>query len=176
LFAGEDFMNEFLAKWQPIEFVFLVAILTTLIVVVFGFVIWHHVRMKQADIALRQEMLRRELSIEEMERFLKLPCQQSTNSVFSTPVSTDESNMQKVGQALVEAEVSADEIEQIMIMIQASDPPTKETVFQMIQGMVNGGADNEQLIGAIRGCCTPVRVASQMQPGASQALPERTGV
>ncbi len=110
---------------------------------------WHKVRQAEADTALKQAMLQRGLSVEDIERL---------SGSAEAPLSEE-----TVGRALGEClgssslEYSAPALEKAMSIFQAADLPSKRLLVRTLQGIVKGeGAlSEEQLLGLIRGLCQP---------------------
>jgi hypothetical protein len=138
-------MDTFLAKWQPLEFIALVGLLGTVLVAMTGLLVWRQVRVRQADVALKQELLRRGLPVEAIERVLQ-----------PTPDPTPA--LEEMSAGLVRAGVTAPAVEQITAAFQTADLPTRLAITQVVTGMVNeqeehGNYDGEQIVAAVRGLC-----------------------
>ena len=64
-------IGEFLARCQPLEVIALVAVVAAALVGVVGLVVWRQVRLHQAEAVLKQEGLRKGLSVAEIQQLLR---------------------------------------------------------------------------------------------------------
>lgn len=126
-------MFAFLDQWQPIEII----MLTTVVAAALVAWNWRRLQVARLEAELKQEALRKGMSLEEIEALLQMS---------SRPVETctDEEAVGKVAECLVEAEFPAEQIEQIMADLRAADTPTIHAVCQTTWNMVH--ADNADCI------------------------------
>src|SRR5262249_5976860 len=100
---------------------------------------------------LKRDMLQRGLSVDDIERVLRAPGEPANSQ--RTP---DERGLDaNLASLLVQHEVSAPTIEQVVRTFQAVDPGGKKSVYPGIEEMLDSGAEEEQLVTAVRTLCTP---------------------
>lgn len=104
---------------------------------------WHKVRRAEAESALKQEMLRRGLPVEEMERVLH-PVE---------PPQSEEAAYRALGECLAGQEISGAAVEEAMTAFRAADLPAKRGMVQTLEGFLAEGGEltEERLLGVVRG-------------------------
>jgi hypothetical protein len=104
---------------------------------------WQKVRRAEADNALKQEMLRRGLSVEEMERVVHAP---------EAPLS-EEAAYRMLGECLANLEVSGPAVEEVMAAFRGADLPAKRAMVQTLKGILETGGElsEERLLAVVRG-------------------------
>jgi hypothetical protein len=144
-------LEEFLAKCQPLEVIALVAVLAVVLVGVVALVVWRQVRVKQAVFALKQESVRKGLSVAEIHELVSGP--PLFGSEFGPKrldTASDADRVGMVAQALVRCGFSAPELEKYLALVQAADSPTKQAIVAAFARMAN---DKENAVAVIRGLC-----------------------
>lgn len=104
---------------------------------------WVKVRKATTDAALKQEMLRRGLSVEEMERVLRA----------AEPVMSEEAAHRALGEVVAGQKISAAALEETVAAFRAADAATKREVVQLLQGIATstGALSEETLLAVVRG-------------------------
>jgi hypothetical protein len=145
-------MFEFLTLWPPGAVIGLVSVVVgCLTAIVWGIAIfWSWVRREEIRANLKRDMLQRGLSVEEIERILRAP-DKPEQAVNERDLDAN------LASLLVQYEVSAPTIEQVVRTFQAADPTAKKAVYDAVEEMLGSGAEEEQLVTAIRMLCTPRR-------------------
>jgi hypothetical protein len=134
------------AKWNPWELIGLVGVLLAGGVILAGLLFWRRVRLVQADAALKQAMLQRGLTPDEIERLLR------ANSEPAPPPATDERALGDLVAALGECEVPAADIEQILASIRAQESSQRQALCLAAREMVQKSeGDVEKVRAVIRG-------------------------
>ena len=150
-------MPEFLTNWAPGEVIGLAAVVFGVVggcltVIVWGIAIfWSWARREEIRANLKRDMLQRGLSADDIERVLRAPgepanCQRTTDGRGLDA---------NLASLLVQHEVSARTIEQIVRTFQAADAGAKKPLYDAIEEMLDSGAEEEQLVTAVRTLCTP---------------------
>jgi hypothetical protein len=139
-----------LAKWSPGELEVLVAILVAAVIAAMTLYFWHRVRLAQADAALKQSMLQRGLTPDEIERLL---CCQS-GPPEEPP--TEERAIEEVAACLRKSNVSVAAMEQVFTAMRIAEPPTRQALLSAIRGLAGewGNSANEKaVLAVVRGLC-----------------------
>jgi hypothetical protein len=133
-------MIEMLSRWKPGEVIAgLAVILGCLTAIVWGVAIfWCWARRTEVRANLMRDFLQRGLAVEEIERLLRVQHDPTPAGKLSL---------------LVQYEVSAATIEQVVRVYQGTDPATKKAVYDAIEEMLESGAGEDQLLTAIRTLC-----------------------
>jgi hypothetical protein len=118
-------MNHFLDN--PMFLVFAWLTITSVVATVAG--VWQKVRRAQLNTTLKEEMLERGLSVEEMERVLR-PAGQPL---------PEESAYRAFGECLAAQSLSGTSLEEIMVSFREADLPAKWALVQTLRGLANGG-------------------------------------
>lgn len=153
---------------MTVEITVVVAIVAAAVVALVGLVVWRKVSLKQAEAAVKQEAVRKGLSVADIQHLMELP----------TAVSPYERvDVGRVARELAVAGVSGAELEQAMALVQGSDSPTRLTIAQAFFQMVNAFGhkpDKEQLLAVIRGCCGAARSKGDVEgdTSASSSQPD----
>ena len=148
-------VEEFLVRCQPLEFIALVAVIVGAVVGLVGLMAWRQVRLKQTEAALKQEALRKGLSVAEIQQLLK-----PTLGLFVAKPRTDAEAIREVARGLTTMGTSGPDFEQCMALIQATDSATRLAVAEVSEGMIEEAweyANKEQLVAIIRGLCVEAR-------------------
>jgi hypothetical protein len=116
---------------------------------------------EMADAALKKEMLERGLSVEEMERVLKPP------KAPEAPLSED-ATYRELGACLATQEIPGPALGEIIAAFRALELPAKRALVHMLKGIVDGGGDLGELwlLAMVRGLrsfpdAPPARAASE---------------
>jgi hypothetical protein len=107
---------------------------------------WRKARESAHLAALKQTMLEKGMSVEEIERVLR---------AGPTPAENDDSPVIKLSKKLAEHEVAANVIQEILLTFRAADPATQRTMAKCVGTMLDHGADTERVQAAIRALCGP---------------------
>jgi len=120
---------------------------------------WHRVRLAQAEAALKQAMLQRDLSPDEIERLL------SANSTPPDPPRTDAQAIEELTECLAKALVPATTIEQVMKALRELESPLKQSVCSgvvgLLRGSIGGVTTKEKIMAVVHGQTKPVRRSTQ---------------
>jgi hypothetical protein len=144
-------MFDMLASWSAGAVIALVAVI--------GFAVWMIVLsitdawkktcLAELEAVQKREYLQRGLSVEEIERLLRA----SRKSAQTDKPSTDRELEASLASTLVQYEVSAETMEQVLKDFQSIDPAGKEAAYNAISEMLEAEADEEQLTVAVRMMC-----------------------
>jgi hypothetical protein len=109
---------------------------------------WQKVRTADADARLKQAMLARGLSMDEMQVLLQ------------PPAMLDEQLVEKLGNLLAERDAAT--IEYVMRAFDASDLPRKRLLYHAILGLCEGGdPSEEQMLAVVVGLGRPAPAPTQ---------------
>lgn len=125
---------------------------------------WQKVRRAEQEAALKQDMLQRGLSVEEIERVLRASAQPPSDNAKES----DEHVLEEMAGILGGCQASPRGIEEILAMVQAADSASKSAILRAVQGLRDGSEEDikeDQIRAVIRGLAHPTG-----QPGES-ALP-----
>src|SRR5262245_12547302 len=153
-------MHEFLSKWSPGEFIALAGVVFGAVVAIVWLSLRRSVRLAAMAADLKQEMLRRGMSVDEINRLLSAP----TSFCMPQPrLRTDEQAVGEVAAILASNDASALEIEQLLRMLQTADSATRQMVCHTLTNMSENGASPEQMVYAIRGLCKPTHAFDEQR-------------
>jgi hypothetical protein len=121
---------------------------------------WQKVRRLEQEAVLKQEMLRRGLSVEEMERLLRA----NSKPQDDVAASPDEKAIEELIACLGEHGASGSVVEQILAVVQSADPALRRALCRAVKAVLEnssleGEAKDEQILGVVRGLCPPNRPA-----------------
>ena len=149
----------YLAKWETTDLVILTSVLLGTGVVVTALYFWHRVRIVQAEAALKQAMLQRDLSPDEIERLLL------ANVTPPDPPRTDAQAIEELMECLAKASVPATTIEQVLKSLRELESPLKQVVCSavvgLLRGSVGGVTTKEKIMAVVHGLTKPVRRSAQ---------------
>jgi hypothetical protein len=116
---------------------------------------WRKVRRDEQEAALKQEMLRREMSVEEMARVLGLGTKSSREE---DKPGSEESYIEDMAAHLAGCEASTSTIEEVLTAVRAADPASRKAIARSVQAIVDnhGEATEAQILGVVRGLTRPV--------------------
>jgi hypothetical protein len=145
-------MSEFFSGWRPSHIIGLVAVVSTFltIMVVAVAAFWYCHRKAVLIAEQKHDFLERGFNVDQIERLLRAPTPSAQEAAASEKAV--EGNLASI---LVQYEVPAASIEQIMKMFQSVEPASKQAVCDSIQEMLDSEAADEQLLAAIRHLCRP---------------------
>ncbi len=136
---------------------------------------WQKVRRGEQEAALKQEMLRRGLSVEEMERVLRANSKPQDN----TAASPDEKAVEQLVWCLGENGISGRVIEQVLAAVRSADPALKRGLCRAVPAVLKysdleGEAKDEQVLAVVRGLVPPDRpaVVEDMPPASPAKIDE----
>jgi hypothetical protein len=136
---------------------------------------WQKVRRGEQEMALKQEMLRRGLSVEEIERLLHA----SSRAQDGPAASPDEKAVEKLIECLGEHGASARVIEQILAAVRSADPALRRPLCRAVKAVLEnssleGEAKDEQVLAVVRGLSTAERPSPvEVIPPAAAAEAEK---
>lgn len=139
------------ANWSPAQLVAVIAALLAAGILITGLMFWRSVRLAQADATLKQAMLERGLSVDEMERLLR------PTPAPELPLS-DEEVAEKLAHQLGLDNASEETIKLVMGAFNASDSPTKRLLYRAIFGLSESQTaklSSEQILAIVRGLSRP---------------------
>jgi len=137
-----------LANWPPTELIELTAVLAVAAIIAIGLLFWRHIRLAEAQAALKQSMLQRGLKPDEIERLL------STDSEPPEPPLTDEQSIEQMAACLHQSGISEKIIEEVFAAVRAAEPSMRQSICHAIQGLSGeegNEADEKEILAAIRG-------------------------
>ena len=138
----------YFANWSPAELIGLIAVLVAAGIATTGLLFWRRVRLAQADAALKQGMLQRGLTPDEIERLIRVD---TTNQTLPR---ADDAAIEELAECLGACEVPEAVIEQIMGAVRAAEPPMRQPVCSAVLGLVRGSggdATEEKILAVVRG-------------------------
>ncbi len=141
-----------LAEWRPGELIALVAVLLAAALAGMALYFWHRVRLAQADAALKQSMLQRGLTPDDIERLLA--CQLGPPEVGVAE--TEERAIEEVAAYLKKSNVSVAAMEQVFVALRDAEPPQRQAILAAIRGLAGewgNGASEKAVLAVIRGLC-----------------------
>ncbi|HVS39632.1 MAG TPA: hypothetical protein VMS17_29010 [Gemmataceae bacterium] len=148
-------------------FLFFASITITAIACALAFA-WLMVRRVEAATALKQAMLARGLSVDEMERLLR--------------PAADERLVGGLAEWLGMVDASGETIKAVLEAFQAADPSTKRLLYRAIVavgGAAEGKPCDEQILGVVRGLFRPDGAAAGIgrnpEPKLAQTAPKSSG-
>jgi hypothetical protein len=156
-------MGDFLSNLSGSEIVGVVAIAGSLLVgllIVLTAIISHNWRrMRQFDIetALKQEMVRKGMSADEIERIIRVtrPGDDQPGGRPSSPAAQPVQEMSprqldaQVATDLANMGMDADKIEHAVSALVAADHDTKRAVAQAVSKMIKNGSEEEQILACV---------------------------
>jgi hypothetical protein len=164
-----------LGNGEMFMLLWLLAMLTVgLIIAVTAIIVtnWRRVRQSDAESALKQDMLQRGMSAEDIERIIratsvpeKEPVEQAhpfVNSAASAGLKElSEKQLQaKVASDLAVYEMDSEKMEEALDALSRADLETQRAVAQAVGHMIENGAEHEQIHAAVVNLCKPSRANS----------------
>jgi hypothetical protein len=143
-------------------------ILTGLLIAVTAIVVtsWRRARQLEAESALKQDMLQRGMSAEDIERVIRASSTPAEKESDEKPSGasdalpdpalnelTDKQLIAKVAADLAEFGMDANQLGESLESFRRADLETKRTVVQAVARMIEKGADEEQIHTAIVKLC-----------------------
>jgi hypothetical protein len=141
------FILPHLANWSPLE-VILIGVLTAAALVVTGLQFWRRVSLAHAEAALKQAMLQRGLTPDEIERLLRVD---STPTQAPVPPLTDNQAIAELVGLLGAREVPTNEMEQILAAVMAVEPANRHVVCSSLLKFCEvSDGDSEKMLAVVR--------------------------
>jgi hypothetical protein len=117
---------------------------------------WQKVRRAEQELVLKQEMLRRGLSVDEMERLLRANSKPKDN----VEVATDEKFIEDLVTCLAENGASGRVVEQVLAAVRSADPARLRPLCRAIKAVLENSSleeeeKDEQMLAVVRGLCVP---------------------
>jgi hypothetical protein len=137
---------------------------------------WQKVRRGEQEGALKQEMLRRGLSVEEIERLMHATARPQE----SEAASPDEKAVEKLVACLGEHGASARVIEPVLAAVRSADPALRRPLCRAVKAVLensslDGEAKDEQVLAVVRGLAAADRPAAvEEAPAAGPAKAAET--
>jgi hypothetical protein len=122
---------------------------------------WLKIHQSEHQAALKQSMIERGMSADDIERVLR-----------AGPSSLEESehdDTTELTKKLAEHGVPGTALEQIVGTYRSAGPGTKKTISKTVVAMIDGGAETEQLLAVVRALGRPVPADSRYSDNASSA-------
>jgi hypothetical protein len=116
---------------------------------------WRRWRQFQCEAALKQEMVRKEMRAEDIERVIRVTQPAEPLVEEMTPRQLDA----KVAAALAGMNIDADKIEQVLGTVVAADLDAKRAVLQALTQMIDDGVDEDKVLACVLGLCKSARTA-----------------
>ncbi len=134
------------ASWSPTEITTLAGILAITLVCLTALTFWKRVRVAQAEAAVTQAMLQRELTVEEMERLQRAS---TTWGQETEGEGTEDEETQQLGELvnqLAVQGVSDPVTEQVLVAFRGAETRTRrQLAHTLITLAENGNASNERV-------------------------------
>jgi hypothetical protein len=132
------------------------------------FVNWRRWRQFQCEAALKQELVRKEMRVEDIERIIRVthPDHLDATRQSSTPTEPPVQEMTprqldaRVAATLAGMDLDADKIEQALGAVVAADHEAKLAVLQALTKMIDDGVDEEKVLACVLGLCRSPRTAA----------------
>jgi hypothetical protein len=117
---------------------------------------WQKVRRLEQEAALKQEMLRRGLSVDEMERVLRANSRPQPEAALSA----DEKVVEDLVTNLGIYDASGRVIEQVLAAVRGADSSTRRSICRAVKAVLEnsnleGDAKDEQVLAVVRGLSSP---------------------
>ncbi len=122
---------------------------------------WRMVQESEHQAALKQTMIERGMSADDIERVLR-----------AGPGSVEEAEHEDTTERtkkLAEHGVPGTALEQIVGTYRSAGPGTKKTIAKTVVAMLDGGAETEQLLAVVRALGRPVSADSRFSDNAPSA-------
>jgi hypothetical protein len=119
---------------------------------------WQKVRRTEQEAVLKQEMLQRGLSVEEMERLLRTTSTGPRVAAKLPVAAGDDAAIEELAQCLGECQASATVIEKVLAAVHTADSSVKQTLCRAILALLRGSgqeANEEQILAVVRGFARP---------------------
>jgi hypothetical protein len=130
---------------------------------------WRAVRRTELEVALKQDMLRRGLSVEEIERVLRASERPPEEAAKADPVSD---NAYALTEKMIEEGRSGEEIERLVKLLQASGGTVSDNEYALIEKMLDEGKPIDQIERVVRAFRVPPP-AAPAPPAPEAGDPER---
>ena len=127
---------------------------------------WRAVRRTEMELALKQDMLRRGLSVEEIERVLRASEVPPEAPAKPDPVSD---NAYALTEKMIEEGRSGEEIERLLKLLHATGGTVSDNEYALIEKMLDEGKDIVQIERVVRAFRVPPPPAA---PAAAAGEPE----
>ena len=130
---------------------------------------WRAVRRTEMELALKQDMLKRGLSVEEIERVLRASEKPPEEPAKPDPITDNE---YAVVEKMVEEGRPAADVERLVKLIRSTGGGVSDNEYALIEKMIDEGKPAEEIERVIRAFrTTPTPPAAPAAPGAGE--PER---
>ena len=162
IFSGTIFSQ--FEKWSHVEIIELVSIPFVAGIAAMALSFWHRVRVAEAEVALKKNMLERGLTPDEIERLLTC---QADPAEPPRPPRTDAEAVEELGLILNTSGVSAAVIEEVFLAVSTAEPNARPTIYSAIRGLAGAdrdAADDKSILAALRGLRGPATPPAQTAP------------
>ena len=135
--------------------------------------VWQKVRRAEQEAALKQDMLQRGLSVEDIERVLR--ARTSQRETYPTE-NSDDGMLEEFAGLLGACQASPSAIEELLAMVQTADSATKQAIVRAVEGMRDGseeGISEEEIRAVVRALVRPAGQPAESatsQNGSSPAI------
>ncbi len=113
---------------------------------------WRAIRRTELETALKQDMLRRGLSVEEIERVLRATERPPEGPAKADPVSD---NAYALTEKMIDEGRSGDEIERLVTLLKATGGTVSDNEYALIEKMLDEGKPIDQIERVVRAFRTP---------------------
>lgn len=156
-------MLEYFMTWQPAQLITLTAILAGLILGLAGLRAYVVVKNKQTDAALRQAMLQRGLTVDEIERLLPIQEHGLLGLTKSEPVENVYWEMMQRLRAF-----SPSAVEAVLRAYKAADSETQQLLSQALHALMSeDDATEEQVLAVVRSFADADDAESVIEPSSN---------
>ena len=133
---------------------------------------WRAIRCTELEVALKQDMLRRGLSVDEIERVLRASEKPPEGPAKADPVSD---NAYALTEKMIEEGRSGEEIERLLKLFHTSGGPVSENEYALIEKMLDEGKtilEIERVVRAFRvpPPAPPATAAGEPEPPRETAI------
>ena len=143
-------MSDLFTGWSSNAIIALVSVVGGLLTVIATVIAISWCCVRRAEIAseLKRDLVARGLPVEQIERIVQGPP--------SPEVTANAKELEaQLASYLVQHEVSAPVMEEVLYMYQGTEPATKRAVFDSLVEIIESGAEEQQLLAAVRTVCPP---------------------
>jgi hypothetical protein len=109
---------------------------------------WRKVRESEHLAALKQSLVERGMSVEEIERIVRAAPE-------SQELEADETPVVQLTNKLAEQEVPPEALAEILRTFQACDPAMQQTLARTVEALCDNGAKVEHILAAVRALARP---------------------
>lgn len=115
---------------------------------------WRQVRQYQSEIALKHEMIRQEMKVEDIERILRATGPATSKASKLNPIlMTSQQLDARVATLLAGWELDADKLGQAVAAVKTTNVETKRAVVGAVEEMCDQGVDAHEMVACVLALC-----------------------